>query len=150
MRGWMFWIQCACVHCWIVGHVSKHWRFYNRRDCYMLRFPTWIFLCKSYMRYSYFVGAAVHEWGLIIYFTYFGTLYMMKSPVFGFVITQHATIRSHARTTYSYVYIFGPFSQLMRQLAPTCQVLDASLNTTLGPRPHVGKILHWSWMATQI
>ncbi len=57
------------------------------------------------MRYSYFVGAAADEWCLIIIITYFGTLYMINSPVFGFVITQHATIRSHARTNYSEIYV---------------------------------------------
>ena len=54
------------------------------------------------MRYSSFVGAAADEWCLIISTAYsFGTLCMIKSPVFGYVITLHATMRSHARTDYS-------------------------------------------------
>ncbi len=53
------------------------------------------------MRYSYLVGAAADEWCFIIIIAYFGTLYMIKSPVFRLVITQHATIRSHARTNYT-------------------------------------------------
>ena len=42
--------------------------------------------------------------GLIINIHYFRTLYMIKSPVFVFAITQHLTIRSQARTNYSEVY----------------------------------------------
>ncbi len=39
--------------------------------------------------------------GLLIVMPYFGTLYMIKSPVFVFAITQHLTTRSHAPTNYS-------------------------------------------------
>ncbi len=41
---------------------------------------------------------------LIIIIPYFGTLQMIKTPVFVIAITQHSTIRSHARNNYSDVY----------------------------------------------
>ncbi len=59
-----------------------------------------IFFYKSYEINSSFVRAAAAEWCLIIIIAYFGTLCMIKSPVFGFVITHHATIRSHTRINY--------------------------------------------------
>ncbi len=98
--GWMFWILSAVLNC--RACCLQTLELYNRRDCFMLCLPTWIlmifiFFCNSYMRYSYFVGVAA-EWCLIIIMAYFGTLYlyMIKSPLFGFVNTQ-GTMRVVAR-----------------------------------------------------
>ncbi len=92
----------AHVHCWILGHVVfKHWGFITDEtaSCFVCRHE-WYFVCKSYEIFLFcrsFCWTVVLHWEQLT----FGTLCMIKLPVFGLVITQHATIRSHARTNYS-------------------------------------------------
>ena len=56
---------------------------------------------------------------------YFGTLYMIKSPVFVFANTPHSTIlRSHVRTNYSEIYYTGTYVKNVHQPVITTRMPD--------------------------